>query len=243
MNEVKKMQSKYLIADALCFDPWAKTITNIKTEVIVDIHTPAANCLLALIMNKGKTLPQLELYRAGWGDGAIKTTTSATYYQCFVNLRKQIKNTGYDKDILRTIPKQGMQLDASVIKLKDESCENHSGAMKGFKKKRSDSFVFYLFFLFILITLVCAFTFFMLSRKEYASDSFLKIAELPDCMRVKSLVLLPIDEIKETIHKMKLSCSSDKPVFITAGWNRTTVFYCNKGLTICKSRTEIITHD
>lgn len=239
------MQQKYLIANELRFDPLAKTITNIKTNIVADIHTPAANCLLTLILNRGKTVSQSELYRAGWGEKGEVSTTTATYYQCFVNLRKQIKNTGYDKDILRTIQKQGVQLDCSVIKLDSDHCENHNVTLSNLEIKNNPKklTMFYATLIPAIIFLFSAFVLAIPSNKEYMSDTFFKVAGLPDCMRVKSVVLLTIDEIKSRVNKLKLSCTLSTPVFISAGFGRTTIFTCNKELTTCQSRTELNTHD
>lgn len=241
------MHQKYLIANELRFDPLAKTLTNIKTNIVVDIHTPAANCLLTLILNRGKTVSQSELYRAGWGEKGEVSTTTATYYQCFVNLRKQIKNTGYDKDILRTIQKQGVQLDCSVIKLESDYCENYNATLSSLKIKHNPKklTVFYATLMLIIIFLVSVSVIVLAipSHKEYMSDTFFKVAGLPDCMRVKSVVLLPIEEIKARVNRMKLSCTLSTPVFISAGFGRTTIFTCNKELTTCQSRTELMTHD
>ncbi|XXD10856.1 winged helix-turn-helix domain-containing protein [Klebsiella sp. R445] len=116
---------KYTIDKEIVFFPDQKTIHSLKNGRSATLHGPSSRCFLFLIENQERVVSTKELIEMGWsGEESAKIVSQATYYQCFVNLRKSLKDIGYGKNLIVTIRQCGMRINASVgIVISDDSQE------------------------------------------------------------------------------------------------------------------------
>lgn len=112
----------YIINRQIIFCPDERKITSIETGDSVILQTPGALCLEEIIRKKGEIVSQANLFQIGWGEELSKHTTQSCYYQCFVNLRKQISSLGITEPVVITIPRRGMKFnDALSVVTKEET--------------------------------------------------------------------------------------------------------------------------
>lgn len=237
----------YLIDNEVIFLPSEKTIKSKKSNQTQTLHAPAARCLQLLIERK-TTVPQASLYKAGWGEDALKKVSTATYYQCFVNLRKQLREIDYSGELLITVPKEGMKINDAIEittftplpeKRAVTKIEKHTSVFKGMRVNR---------LLITVLILVCSgcllfFSMFISSdREEYfrtlGGESYQRYQELPECIYVRSVQHSGVDvpRINQLIHANNLSCKAMEKIFIHQGKVRTTVFRCPENMA-CNSIT------
>lgn len=110
-NKVKKV---FIINNRVRFDPHSRTLTSIDTsDNTVQLHTPACECLLLLLIHNGETLSHTYLSEEVWiKKGSYVTTNSL--YQNIAAIRRGLKAVGLEEDILKTVPKLGFQIYASI---------------------------------------------------------------------------------------------------------------------------------
>ncbi|GKX58657.1 winged helix-turn-helix domain-containing protein [Leminorella grimontii] len=101
---------EFIIDKEIIFTPHDRLLRSIKTTKKTHIHNNSARCLELLLEKHGQIVLQSELMIVGWGEDALKTITNATYYQCFVNLRKSLKGLGYNKELIVTIRQKGIRI-------------------------------------------------------------------------------------------------------------------------------------
>lgn len=109
------MKKVYLINDVALFIPDECCLAPRKSWPTgrVTLHAPASECLLLLLTNNGQPVTQKAFFSQVWEKkGAVVSTN--TLYQSIASVRKALKATGLEEDIIRTIPKQGFQCNASV---------------------------------------------------------------------------------------------------------------------------------
>ncbi|HEY1844329.1 MAG TPA: hypothetical protein VGH05_05655 [Buttiauxella sp.] len=98
----------YVINDDLVFYPHKRIIHCISTKKKTVLHTSGSLCLKLIVDKKGHTVTQAEIMDIGWGNRVV---TQASYYQCLVNLRKQILDTGFTENVVVTVPREGIRLN------------------------------------------------------------------------------------------------------------------------------------
>lgn len=108
------MKKVFVINNRVRFDPHTRTLTSIETpEITVQLHTPACECLLLLLIHNGETLSHTYLSEEVWiKKGSYVTTNSL--YQNIAAIRRGLKAVGMEEDILKTVPKLGFQIYASI---------------------------------------------------------------------------------------------------------------------------------
>jgi DNA-binding winged helix-turn-helix (wHTH) protein len=98
----------YVINDDLVFYPHKRIIHCISTKKKNVLHTSGSLCLKLIVDKKGRTVTQAEIMDIGWGNRVV---TQASYYQCLVNLRKQILDTGFTENVVVTVPREGIRIN------------------------------------------------------------------------------------------------------------------------------------
>lgn len=108
------MKKVFIINNRVRFDPHSRTLTSIETpDNTLQLHTPACECLLLLLTHNGKTLSHTFLSEEVWiKKGSYVTTNSL--YQNIAAIRRGLKAVGLEEDILKTVPKLGFQIYASI---------------------------------------------------------------------------------------------------------------------------------
>ncbi|WP_312624864.1 hypothetical protein [Scandinavium sp.] len=235
----------YLINNVLSFSPADKLLKNIEENISASLHTPASNCLQALIERQGEVIRQEELYKIGWGEIKGPSTSPSAYYQCFVNLRKQLKIIGYEAELVITVPKEGMKLDPNaritVVEVNPEqdvsslSVCPRSRVITSWLKTNKLLTTFIIGFCVVMVKLV----FISFHRHEYVSQRFRPVNALPACLLLKKDADISTEEAVGIIHSYKIMCSSDKPVYVSVTPGKLTGIQCDKELKRCTSFTEI----
>ncbi|MBB1200854.1 hypothetical protein EGM70_11185 [Enterobacteriaceae bacterium 89] len=98
---------KYLINGVIEFYPIERRLISKQARQSLVLQTTSALCLEEILKNKGSMVSQEALFIAGWGALAGQTS-QASYYQCFVNLRKSFTLLGLDVPVFITVPRRGM---------------------------------------------------------------------------------------------------------------------------------------
>jgi len=238
----------YLIDNDLLFLPSEKAIKSVKSKKTQTLHAPAIRCLQLLIESK-TTVPQASLYKAGWGEDALKKVSPATYYQCFVNLRKQLRKVDYYSKLLITVPKEGMRINDAIEiipftpspeKREATKTEKIAAALKKVDVKRL------VITALILAGVVSLLFIFVLGESEekrvtLGNEDYQRCYEaLPECVYVHSVQPSGVDveQASPFIHAKNLSCKPTGRVFIHQGKARQTIFQCDKNIN-CHSLTYI----
>ncbi|MGU3413104.1 transcriptional regulator [Enterobacteriaceae bacterium C34A] len=243
------MAVTYLIDDLLSFSPDDKLLKNIKMNKNANLHAPASQCLLALIERQGEVISQEELYNIGWGEMKGPVTSPSAYYQCFVNLRKQLKAINYEDELVITVPKEGMKLNPTakvvampvVTKVQAVSTlsakARHLGITCWLKTNRMFT---------TLVVMACVALVVLASvsfhQKVYVNERFSNVRGLPECVFLRKTDNVSLQDAIDSIRSHKITCSSDRPVYVSVSFGRVTSIACDRELKKCRSVTEISHH-
>lgn len=104
----------FVINQSVRFDPRSRTLIPLeKPENKIQLHTPVSECLLLLLTHNGKTLSQSYLSEEVWiKKGSYVTPNSL--YQNIAAIRRALKAAGLNQEMLKTVPKAGFQIYASL---------------------------------------------------------------------------------------------------------------------------------
>lgn len=109
------MKTVYLINEIVLFDPKECSLTPRKSWPLgrTTIHAPAAECLHLLLAHPWQPVTQKVLFAQVWEKKGVVVSTN-TLYQSIASIRKGLKTAGLEEDIIRTLPKQGFQCNATI---------------------------------------------------------------------------------------------------------------------------------
>lgn len=109
------MKTVYLINEIVLFDPQECSLTPRKSWPLgrTTLHAPAADCLHLLLAHAWQPVTQKFLFAQVWEKKGVVVSTN-TLYQSIASIRKGLKTAGLEEDIIRTLPKQGFQCNATV---------------------------------------------------------------------------------------------------------------------------------
>ena len=111
----------YIINTHFYFDSELCSLYNQSNGKSVKLFTTSANCLALLLENKGILVEKKHIFENVWYRYNLMVTDNA-YYQCILNLRRQIAKVGLDAELIKTIPRKGLLLSSSVtVYMQDES--------------------------------------------------------------------------------------------------------------------------
>lgn len=218
----------YIIDDVVVFIPKDKVLRSLATQKSLSIHSPAAKCLLLLIERR-ELVSQADLYKAAWGDDALKKVSSATYYQCFVNLRKALKYIGYDGELIKTIHKEGVIIneDIAITEYTPSACIEMEEKGRGWKLSKKQSILS-----FMVMSIIAIYSLYALQSHDgselFGDERYIKISGLPDCVYVYkgSPEGVSTRRVVEILEKRASSCKNKHKIFVYLGSIRTTIFDC-----------------
>lgn len=184
--------------------------------------------------------------------GEIKgpVTSPSAYYQCFVNLRKQLKRIGYEDELVITVPKEGMKLEptARVTVVKEDLTTSvvspvieKAGNRAITRWVKANRMLSALIVFFIVALLVLASV--SLLRPDYATERFSNVKGLPECLYLSKTDNISTGDAVKSIHSHNIRCSEDRPVYVSVSYGRLTSITCDSELKQCRSATEIAEHE
>lgn len=109
------MTNVYLINELVFFNPESFTLTPRQSYPAgkITLHGPASECLRILISHPYQPVAQKTLFEQVWERKGVVVSTN-TLYQSIASIRKGLKAAGLEEEIIRTLPKQGFQCNATV---------------------------------------------------------------------------------------------------------------------------------
>lgn len=233
---------RYLIHDTIYFYPDERKIEAKADGRIVTLHTPASLCLVKLLESAGEVTTQSDLLQTGWGDELAKHTTQASYYQCFVNLRKNFCSLGFTEKLLITIPRRGMQVNP-LLNIESENISNlvsldlttetesetEQGAEETVHKEKYTKKIIYAVLTTASISLLIIACYYLFFDVSYF-DRYQTVSGLDDCYHFDDPTA---DDTANTVEKLKkhgYGCGMDKQFFIHKLRNapRLTFYVCDK---------------
>jgi DNA-binding winged helix-turn-helix (wHTH) protein len=109
------MKNAYLINEIILFSPENCSLVhrNSYPSGKVTLHGPASECLHILLSHAQQPVTQKMLFEQVWERKGVIVSTN-TLYQSIASIRKGLKAVGLEEDIIRTLPKQGFQCNATV---------------------------------------------------------------------------------------------------------------------------------
>lgn len=108
------MKRVFVINHSVRFDPLSRMLVVLdRPEVMVQLHTPASECLRLLVSHNGETLTHQFLSEEVWEKKGSYVTANSLY-QNIAAIRRGLKAVGLDETMLKTIPKTGFQIYASI---------------------------------------------------------------------------------------------------------------------------------
>ena len=116
----------FIIDNEIAFFPEERKLLCLKNMSEYTVHRASERCLTLLIECQGRVVTHNELMIVGWGDDALRTISTATYYQAFVNLRKTFKKLGYEKDVFITVRGKGIRFNSYIDIRKEKVLPSNS---------------------------------------------------------------------------------------------------------------------
>lgn len=109
------MKTVYLINEIILFSPENGTLTPREgyPSGKMTLHGPASECLHILLKHVHQPVTQKALFEQVWQRKGVVVSTN-TLYQSIASIRKGLKSVGLEEDIIRTLPKQGFQCNATI---------------------------------------------------------------------------------------------------------------------------------
>lgn len=117
------MEKIYTINGRIAFFPQRSALILIADETkTVSLNMPASRCLLLLIQQDGKTVARETFFEEVWIKHGSQVTSNG-FYQNISLLRRAFKELGIEEDIIITVPRVGVRLDATLTVTESQPCE------------------------------------------------------------------------------------------------------------------------
>lgn len=105
---------KYTINGIVEFTPQRSVLILIADETkAVSLNMPASRCLLLLIQQDGKNVARETFFEEVWIKHGAQVTSNG-FYQNISLLRRAFKELGVEEDIIITVPRVGVRLEATL---------------------------------------------------------------------------------------------------------------------------------
>lgn len=106
---------KYHINHKVVFEPATRRIylTN-DTAKTATLSVASSRCLHALIKHEGLPLSKDSLLQYAWRQHGVMVTDNSVH-QAITAVRKNLRDIGFEENIITTIPRVGYQLNATVV--------------------------------------------------------------------------------------------------------------------------------
>lgn len=101
------MSLQYLVNGKVVFEPQSYRLWAVDSpEASTTLFVPASECFALLLENSGEVLSQQTLFEQVWEKNGLYASSN-TLYQNIAVLRKSLKATGLEEEVIKTIPRQG----------------------------------------------------------------------------------------------------------------------------------------
>ncbi|MCK7229998.1 winged helix-turn-helix domain-containing protein [Enterobacter asburiae] len=118
------MKLTYLIEDRVIFEPDAFRLWPIDDpQAGVTLYAPVSQCLSLLLQHPLEVVSQELFFEEVWRKNGLYVNAN-TLYQNMALLRKALRSLGIKKDIIKTVPRQGMKFTGSSRILPDKPSES-----------------------------------------------------------------------------------------------------------------------
>lgn len=109
------MKKVFLINDTLLFEPDLRRLGPLEgyPHRALTLHGPVNACLLLLLEHNNQVLTQRFLFASVWEKQGVIVSTNALY-QTIASIRKALKSSGLNENIIKTVPKEGFKSVAQV---------------------------------------------------------------------------------------------------------------------------------
>lgn len=124
------MEKIFTINGRISFVPQSGSLILIDDDTKnVSLNIPASRCLYLLIQQYGKTVARETFFQEVWIKHGSQVTSNG-FYQNISLLRRAFKELGAEENIIVTVPRVGVRLDAalSVTEIQSTEAENPSVA-------------------------------------------------------------------------------------------------------------------
>jgi DNA-binding winged helix-turn-helix (wHTH) protein len=103
----------YLIDSCVEFWPEDNLLHSRINGKEITLFIAASRCFQLLLNQQGTLVLQQELFDVGWQKNASGVSNN-TLYQNILMLRKGLKLAGYEQTVIKTVPRQGLMVPATV---------------------------------------------------------------------------------------------------------------------------------
>lgn len=103
----------YLIDSCVEFWPEDNLLHSRINGEEITLFIAASRCFQLLLNQQGTLVLQQELFDVGWQKNA-QGVSNNTLYQNILMLRKGLKHAGYEQTVIKTVPRQGLIIPATV---------------------------------------------------------------------------------------------------------------------------------
>lgn len=103
----------YLIDSCVEFWPEDNLLHSRINGKDITLFIAASRCFQLLLDQQGSLVLQQELFDVGWQKNAPGVSNN-TLYQNILMLRKGLKNAAYEQAVIKTVPRQGLMVPATV---------------------------------------------------------------------------------------------------------------------------------
>ncbi|MBS6906180.1 MAG: winged helix-turn-helix domain-containing protein [Klebsiella sp.] len=108
------MEKIYKINERIAFIPQCRALILIADDTRkVSLNIPASRCLLLLIQQYGNAVAREIFFQEVWINHGLQVTSNG-FYQNISLLRRAFKKLGVEEDIIVTVPRVGVRLDATL---------------------------------------------------------------------------------------------------------------------------------
>lgn len=108
------MSLQYLVNGKIVFEPQSYRLWAVESpEATTTLFVPASECFALLLENSGEVLSQQTLFQQVWEKNGLYASSN-TLYQNIAVLRKSLKATGLEEEVIKTIPRQGFSFIGKV---------------------------------------------------------------------------------------------------------------------------------
>ncbi|CNL67369.1 winged helix-turn-helix domain-containing protein [Yersinia aleksiciae] len=115
------MHTKFIINGKVCFLSDEHRLEPIGEQgSAISLNVPASRCLLLLLQRKGSVISQSDFVYEVW-ESKGQFANANTYFQNIHLLRKALKNSGIEENIIKTVPKEGIRFTGTVTYLNEDN--------------------------------------------------------------------------------------------------------------------------
>lgn len=117
----------YLIDNCVEFWPEDNLLHSRINNEEITLFVAASRCFQLLLNQQGSLVLQQELFDVGWQKNAPGVSNN-TLYQNILMLRKGLRLAGYEPSVIKTVPRQGLMIPATVPveKIVQHGAEKHT---------------------------------------------------------------------------------------------------------------------